>query len=383
MLETHLHEAMAERTAHLQAPHDLADRVVRLSRRRRRTRLQVAAVAAALVALTGYLVIEPPAAPEAASPTSMVSPIPGIEFGYLPAGLGEPVREGDGVRWGRTVTVTVHENRSAALDYAGLRQLEQVSDPDPLPLVHSGRLAVVSKDRRQVFWQPHPTRLVKVTAPVGQAEKIAAGMRFTNVGDAAADVIKLGYVPRGLTLSAQQPPKDTSWLAYPAWEGDQGRWLWLSSARGSQVETLESVIAQVGDAYSGLERITWRGRQAYLADVEAPGYRGRALLWLEEPGAAFVLSAGGGAEQELDRIMAGVERIDPPGQDVDGVAVPHGRPQGPVKRTLHDKSTTSAQAWTGGTTVTVHRGSGLPEHARTGCTLERLGLVLAVETCGR
>ncbi|GAA4095332.1 hypothetical protein [Nonomuraea soli] len=383
MLETHLREAMAERTAHLQAAHDLADRVVRLSRRRRRARLQVAAVAAALVALTGYLVIEPPAAPQAASPTSMASPIPGVEFGFLPAGLGAPVREGDVVRWGESVTVTVYENRSEALDYAGLRKLEQVSDPDPLPLLHSGHLAVVSQDRSQVFWQPHPTRLVKVTAPAGQAERIAAGMRFTNLGDSAADVIRLGYVPRGLTLSTKQPQKDTPWLAYPAWEGGQGRWLWLSSARGSQVESLDPVIAQLGGVYTGLERVEWRGKQAYLADFATSGYRGRALLWLEEPGVAFVLAAGGGAEKELDRIMAGVQRIDPHGEDVDGVAVPRGRPQGPVKRTLHDRRTSSTRTWTGGTTVTVHRGSGLPEHAGNGCTLERLGLAVVVETCGK
>lgn len=327
MLEHELRASMAEETASLTAAPDLVDRVVRLSRRRRRTRVGAVLVAAA-VALGGFFVVDRET-PVAA--TAYSGELPDVSFGYLPPGLGKPSKcEGTCVAWKGLKVTTFRSGEMEALGTTGPPSFIR----DPQRVIVRGRSGFLSADGRDLFWAERDKWAVWVRADdPTQLLAVARGMRFTGVADDVFEGLRIGYLPDAVSLLSPSAPD--GWTER-RWWGENGAQVHLIAVRGSDATTLDRFLQEWGGRLSGLRR----EGEAYLATFEG----GRARVWLQQRGLVFVLSVHGWIRTEFERIVAGITPFAefPWPDSVDGVEV-HYLPPGLDEK--HTQTTELGEGW--------------------------------------
>ncbi|MFC4057691.1 hypothetical protein ACFOWE_05265 [Planomonospora corallina] len=341
-LEDELRAAMAAETADLGAAPDLADRVVRLSHRRRRGRrlaagtALVAAVLAAGTVIPGQLTgaqRDPVAAADRPTRAGMdVNVAEDVEARYLPAGLGTLLIDSGSV--GKLDVVTLSWGSGDGL--VRLRKYEKAGPAGPgrltsLGLVPGGkatsvrgRPGLVSPDGLDLLWHERDDVVLRVTVGADHRDeltRIAEGVWLpdpTGSGGGTLEGVRFAGLPDGVYLDREVPASSAEPVTRKEWSGQGGR-VRLSAVRGRNAADPDALRAWA-ERSEGFEAV--RSREAVLRTAPAwegtTGERGwggrpRAVLWHDRTGLGFLLEAAPGMETALDEIIAGLGRDPEPG----------------------------------------------------------------------
>ncbi|GAA3121165.1 hypothetical protein GCM10010466_10120 [Planomonospora alba] len=339
-LEDELRAAMAAETAGLGAAPDLADRVVRLSRRRRRRLLTagtalVAAVLAAGTVIPGQLIgaqRDPVAAAEQpARADADLNAVEDVEARYLPAGLGAPLA-GSGsagkldvatLSWGSGDGLVRLSKYKKALPAGPGRITSLGLIPGGKAASIRGRPGLVSPDGLDLLWHERDDVVLRVTVGADHRDeltRIAEGLWFpdpTGSGGGTLEGVRIADLPDGVYLDREVPASSTEPVTRKEWSGQGGR-VRLSVVRGENAADLDALRTWL-ERTDGFEAV--RSREAVLRTAPAWegttgekgwGGRPRAVLWHDRPGLGFLLEVAPGMEKALDEIIAGLGRDPEP-----------------------------------------------------------------------
>ncbi|MET9341444.1 hypothetical protein [Nonomuraea sp. NPDC003804] len=309
MFESSLRQAMAEDTAHLAAAPDLAERVVRRSLRRRRTRHAIAAVVTATaLALAGWVLA--PREQRVATTPSTTGRLDDVVVRHVPPGLGEPVQghSGEGrllagtLTWGSGADLVRVSRYGGAdgLDTPGLMAGGQLTST-------RGRQAKISPGGTDLLWSERQGLLLRVTVGanhVAEVRTIAEELQVTDPTGPAGGVVeglRVSYLPSRLHLESVTMRSDGE--TAKTWTGAGERQITLTVVRGRHAASLDELAAwSAGDWRNGT-RTTVNGRPAYRNGARS---RLTGRLWLQEPGVGVVLRMSENLEPEIDRVLAGI-----------------------------------------------------------------------------
>ncbi|MEV7804873.1 hypothetical protein AB0O28_18185 [Microbispora sp. NPDC088329] len=346
-LESVLRRAMADDTAGLAIAPDLVDRVVRRSVRRRRTRLRLLAVVAAVLVVAGavpaYVALVPR---HQVTAGETLAEIDGVEVGYLPEGFGGPPERirvkagplaGEALRWkgdGGFVQVGVYRTGRSledALDLLALNLGPVASEP----VKRTGPVVFTATDE---MWVPEPGLALRVTTSASlesELGRIAEGLRVVRNRDVGG--MRVTYVPSGLR-AAGKARINLGGIARS----------WTNGTNDTQGVTVEVVHGREALDLDSLRQVPWPTNEelfdvrrvsvgpaaALQGSVASAGRRvdrGRMLLWVVRPGVGVRIWATTPLAGELRRIAEGVEEVAADAAvTVDGIGVPAslGEPSG-------------------------------------------------------
>ncbi|MFD1933011.1 hypothetical protein ACFSKW_16170 [Nonomuraea mangrovi] len=332
MFESELRQAMAEDSARLAAAPGLVEQVVRLSRRRRRTRHGIVAVVTALaLALAGWALGLRDEQRVATTP-STTGTLDDVQVRHLPPGLGEPVqgRSGEGELLAGTLTW------SAGADMVRVSRYGETGDLDTPGLMAGGRRtstrgreARISADGTDLVWTERPGVLLRVTVGgnlAAETRMIAEELLMTDPTGPAGGVVegmRVSYLPPRVHLEGVMTRSDGE--TAKTWTGAGDRRVTLISVRGQHAASLKELAAwSAGDWGDGI-RTTVNGKPGYR-DGQGSLMVGHGRLWLQEPGLGFVLKVSDNLEPEIDRITEGISPV-PASRDLpasfEGLTVTH------------------------------------------------------------
>jgi hypothetical protein len=363
-LENELRTVMAEETASLRAAPDLADRVVRLSRRRKARRMKLVAAAAAVVVAAGAV----PAFVSLSRSDQTVSgralaEVDGVEVHYLPADMGKPqqlsLKErdrggrirlwGEGLMWSagdRFVQVSVYRPKDKITDVMDIWALNVLRDVDESTANQGFASTVDHTDR---IWVAQPGVVLRVTTSVsmkGELDRIANGLRVRRAApDAAPSAqptaarprhaedprlvggVRLGHLPDGFTADQGDASMITDGIG--RWFNRGGGSLSVEVVWGDKAHDLQSlrkVMWPTDERLAEVREITMRGTRALdgrVLSANGFGDKGRMLLWVIRPGLGVRIWASPDLVDTMPEIARGIAPIAPlKGDAVDTVRVP-------------------------------------------------------------
>ncbi|GAA4582575.1 hypothetical protein GCM10023194_17680 [Planotetraspora phitsanulokensis] len=359
---------MAEETATLRAASDLADRVVRLSRRRksRRMKLVAAAAAAVVVAAGAVPAFVTLSRSDRSVSDRVVAEVDGVEVHYLPGDMGKPERLsleerdrggtirlwGEGLTWSegdRFVQVSVYRPKDKITDVMDIWALNVLSDVDE----STGNQGFASTvDHTDRIWVAQPGVLLRVTTSVsmkGELDRIAKGLRVSRSSPSTQPTvarprraedprsfggIRLGRLPDGFTAEQGDASMITDGIG--RWFNRGGGSLSVEVVWGDTAHDLGSLrevtawptderLVKVRE--TEVREIAMRGTRALdgrVLSANGFGDKGRMLLWVIRPGLGVRIWASPDLVDTMPEIARGIAPIAPlKGDAVDEVRVPY------------------------------------------------------------
>ncbi|MCT9934988.1 hypothetical protein N5079_32770 [Planotetraspora sp. A-T 1434] len=335
-LETELRRAMSEETDGLRAAPDLVDRVVRLSRRRRSTRVSLAAAVVAVIlgagAVPAYRAIQERRQVVSATVGAVVD---GIEVRDLPSGLGEPENldvvdgrlRGKAIRWARgdsSIKVTVYRPDQSPADWTELQAWGYLKEGRLW--LRRGSSGLMSPRHDDLMWIEYDGLILRVTTsgPAGaDLERVAMGLRVP--WDPEFDGMRVTYIPDGLRDASGKTELGPDGLSR-VWTGEGGRRVrveFVHELRAKNFTTLRQVSWPAKDMALDLRPASVRGLPAYEGKIVADDPNrdeGRVLMWLIRPGLGVRIWASTPLAGEMTRIAEGIRPVPQRySQSVDGV----------------------------------------------------------------
>ncbi|QFY11403.1 hypothetical protein GBF35_36795 [Nonomuraea phyllanthi] len=250
--------------------------------------------------------------PISAAERAPAATVDGVEIRYLPPSLGTPYTRhvtdgplhGAAISWGSAddlVRITVYRHT----DVFSPDDLDRLGLPRHARSTSWEGYARASGDGSDLLWIEQPGFLLRVTAGrrhIDDVRPIAGMLRPADPPGAPGGVfegLRLGYLPEGVQLrSTRTVEMDGRDYRTRTWAGPNNRSVTLT-AEWPHGRTLTAWARKIPGLR--LDGPTWMHGKAVH-----PSKDGSARVWEGPYGQIFALTATGGLQGELDRIVAGV-----------------------------------------------------------------------------